>query len=277
MLWYMAHEDFRSRSMLDRIFRTHCSILNKDNSEYDALKREYCLECMDACQRKQDWTLPAVIYLSGLFRNNSTHLLNEADQSLICLLAQNDFIYGLIKRISIYQQDAWDKTQGHVEVSTLVDGHFTLEESIRCHLDCLSCLLKKGNLSLGLKHGEELWDILITNERASAFGRELGFNWFIDCLECFNRESQIALFARRVSDLDTFNLCHIGNYEKCVQLRLKRLLFQQGIACFKLYSENCGHLRNLQHSTTSRDSNSLIHIRQGDITAENVSPSILYE
>jgi hypothetical protein len=219
----MAHRDHLSRSMLARLFRTHHSIINKDSSEYDILKQEYCIKCVDDFQRQQGWAMPAITYLSELLRVNSTHTFKEANRNLVYLVAQDDYILALIQSISIYQQDTWDKTQGHVEVSTLVDGRFTLEESIKSHLDLLSCLLKKGNLYLLLKDGEKLWDILITNERSSSFGRELAFNWFMDCLEHFNRESQTALFARRVSDLDTTDLCPIGNYGKCVTLKLKRL------------------------------------------------------
>ena len=118
----------------------------------------------------------------------------------------------MIQSLSTCQLDVWTKTNGHVTIDTLVDGRFTHEESIKSHLDLLSFLLKKGNLYLILKRSEELWDTLIANENASSFDRELGLNWFIICVEDLNRDSQLALFEKRVSKLDPIHLSSKGNY-----------------------------------------------------------------
>ena len=70
--------------------------------------------------------------------------------------------------------------------------------------------MKKGHLFLLLKRSEELWDTLITNEHVSSFDHELGLNWFINCVEDIERESQIALFEKRVSKLNPIELSSRG-------------------------------------------------------------------
>lgn len=210
----MAHTDHLNRSMFNRLFHNHYCILSKDSSQYDVLKRKYCLKCIDNLRQQQGWAVPAIKYLNEILCYNSVNTFKQVDQSLIYLLTNNNIIPILIKSISICQQDAWNKTQGHVKVDTLVDSHFTLEESIERHLDLLSFLLEKDNFNLPLIHSEELWNILINNAKASSFGRELGFRWFIDCFNTFNYESQTALFTRRISELDSVCLCLIGNYDR---------------------------------------------------------------
>jgi hypothetical protein len=190
---------------------------------------------MTDLQRKQGWLVPAIKHLYELLRHDSTNTFKRSEQDLISLLVnKHDLISALIQSLSTCQLDVWNKTYGHVTIDTLVDGRFTHEESIKSHLDLLSFLLKKGNLYLILKRSEELWDTLITNENASTFDRELGLNWFITCVEDLNRDSQNALFEKRVSKLDPIHLS------------------PKGYACFKLYFERC----NLERWSQSRNSNS---------------------
>ncbi|CAF2054268.1 unnamed protein product [Rotaria magnacalcarata] len=238
VLWDMAHEDRISRSMLDHLLHCHLRVFSEGRSPYDALKREYCLKCMTDLQRKQGWLVPAIKHLYDLLRHDSTNTFKRSEPDLISLLVnKHDVISALIQSLSTCQFDVWNKTHGHVTIDTLVDGRFTHEESIKTHLDLLSFLLKKGNLYLILKRSEELWDTLITNENASSFDRELGLNWFITCVEDLSRDSQLALFEKRVSKLDP------------VHLSLK------GYACFKLYFERCNLERWSQSRTFNHNSN----------------------
>ncbi|CAF4816497.1 unnamed protein product, partial [Rotaria sp. Silwood2] len=94
------------------------------------------------------------------------------------------------------------------------------------------------NLYLILKRSEELWDTLITNEHVSLFDHELGLNWFITCSEDLNRESQIALFEKRVSKLNPIYLT------------------SKGYTCFKLYFERCNSERSNQSRNFTFNSNS---------------------
>jgi hypothetical protein len=231
----MAHEDRLSRSMLDHVLHCHLRVFSEGRSPYDALKRDYCLKCMTDLQRKQGWLVPAIKHLYELLRHDSTNTFKRSEQDLISLLVnKHDLISALIQSLSTCQLDVWNKTHGHVTIDTLVDGRFTHEESIKSHLDLLSFLLKKGNLYLILKRSEELWDTLITNENASSFDRELGLNWFITCVEDLNRDSQNALFEKRVSKLDPIHLS------------------PKGYSCFKLYFERC----NLERWSQTRNFNS---------------------
>ncbi|UJR13683.1 hypothetical protein I4U23_000695 [Adineta vaga] len=231
ILWDMAHEERLSRSMLEHLLHCHLRVFSEGRSPYDALKRDYCLKCMTDLQRKQGWLVPAIKHLYDLLRHDSTNTFKRSEQDLISLLVnKHDLISALIQSLSTCQLDVWNKTQGHVTIDTLVDGRFTHEESIKTHLDLLSFLLKKGNLYLILKRSEELWDTLITNERVSSFDHELGLNWFITCSEDLNRDSQLALFEKRVSKLDPIHLT------------------QKGYDCFKLYFERC----NLERWSQSR-------------------------
>ncbi|CAF1027234.1 unnamed protein product, partial [Didymodactylos carnosus] len=159
----------------------------------------------------------------------------------------NDLILYLIQSLTTCQQDVWKKTGGQVKIDTLVDGRFTHEESIKAHLDLLSFLLKKGNMFLVLRRAEELWDTLIVNEKTSLFDKELGLNWFITCVDDINRESQTALFQKRVAKLNPLHLS------------------QKGYACFKLYFEHC----NLQYDRFDQSryhgSSSSYNIEQSDL------------
>ncbi|CAF0953347.1 unnamed protein product [Adineta ricciae] len=234
VLWDMAHEDRLSRSMLEHLLHCHLRVFSEGRSPYDALKRDYCLKCMTDLQRKQGWLVPAIKHLYELLRHDSTNTFKRSEQDLISLLVnKHDLISALIQSLSTCQLDVWNKTHGNVTIDTLVDGRFTHEESIKTHLDLLSFLLKKGNLYLILKRSEELWDTLISNEHVSSFDHELGLNWFITCSEDLNRDSQLALFEKRVSKLDPIHLT------------------QKGYACFKLYFERC----NLERWSQSRNYN----------------------
>jgi hypothetical protein len=215
----MAHEDHLSRSMLEHILYSHLHIFSEGRSPYDMLKRDYCLKCMGDLQRKQGWLVPAIKHLYDLLRHDLTNTLKRTDQDLISLLVhKHDLISALIQSLSTCQLDVWNKTHGHVTIDTLVDGRFTHEESIQNHLDLLSFLLKKGNLYLILKRSEELWDTLITNEHVSLFDHELGLNWFIKCVEDLNRDSQNALFEKRVSKLNPIHLTSKGKEIKSTSM-----------------------------------------------------------
>lgn len=235
----MAHEERLSRSMLDHVLLCHLRVFSDGRTIYDALKREYCLKCMGDLQRKQGWLVPAIKHLYELLRHDPTSTFKRTDQDLVSVLvSKHDLILALIQSLSTCQLDVWNKTGGHVTIDTLVDGRFTHEESIKNHLDLLSFLLKKGNLFLLLKRGEELWDTLITNENASSFDRELGLNWFITCVEDLSHESQIALFEKRVSKLDPIHLSPKGT-ERSSSSSLIHHFVSLGYACFKLYFERC--------------------------------------
>ncbi|CAF3766292.1 unnamed protein product [Rotaria magnacalcarata] len=238
ILWDMAHSERLSRPMLDHILYYHLRIFSEGRSPYDVLKRDYCLKCMSDLQRKQGWLVPAIKHLYDLLHHDSTNTFKRTDEDLISLLVhKHDLISALIQSLSTCQLDVWNKTLGHVTIDTLVDGRYTHEESIKTHLDLLSFLLKKGNLYLILKRSEELWDTLITNEHVSSFDHELGFNWFITCSEDLNRESQIALFEKRVSKLNPIQLT------------------SKGYTCFKLYFERCNSERSNQSRTSNYNSN----------------------
>jgi len=207
----MAHETHLSRNMLDHILYSHLRIFSDNRSSYDGLKRDYCLKCMTDLNRKKGWLVPAIKHLYDLLRYDSPNTYKRTDQDLVSLLVnKHDVVSALIQSLSTCQLDVWNKTQGKVTIDTLVDGRYTHEESIQTHLDLLSFLLKKGHLFLLLKRSEELWDTLITNEHVSSFDHELGLNWFINCVEDIERESQIALFEKRVSKLNPIELSSRG-------------------------------------------------------------------
>ena len=207
----MAHEERLSRSMLDHLLHCHLRVFTEGRSPYDAFKLDYCLKCTIDLQRKQGWLVPAIKHLYELLRHDSTNTLKRTDQDLISVLVnKHNLISELIQSLSTCQLDVWNKTKGHITIDTLVDERYTHEESIKNHLDLLSFLLKKGNLYLILKRSEDIWDTLITNENGNSFGRELGLDWFITCVEDLNRESQTALFEKRVSKLDPIHLSPKG-------------------------------------------------------------------
>ena len=208
----MAHENRLSRTMLDRILYHHLQIFSKGRSSYDTLKRDYCLKCMSDLRNKQGWLVPAIKHLRDLLRLDSSSILRRTDEDLILsLITKHDLISVLIQSLSTCQLDVWKKTHGHVTIDTLVDGRFTHEESIKNHLDLLSFLLKtKNSLFFKLDNSEKLWDTLITNERASSFDHELGFDWFITCSQDLQQEIQIVLFQERISKLDPIHLTSKG-------------------------------------------------------------------
>ncbi|CAF1198701.1 unnamed protein product [Adineta steineri] len=254
VLWDATLTNGLSPSMLDCFLRSHYQILSEDRSEYDEFGRDYSAKCIELVQRKEVWHARSVKYLNEILRLDPTNNKNFIE----ILVNKYNVINVLIENLSNIQQDMWNKTEGSVMPDTLVDGHLTFQESTKNHLEILSSVLKRGNSSFLHKHTEELWDILITNERASTCDREFGFSWFVDCVENFNRQTQITLFNERISKLSPIYYCPKGN------------------ACYKLYSERCNELRNLvlNSSTSSmkpiinRDLNALVHIYQGDLIVE---------
>ncbi|CAF1227586.1 unnamed protein product [Adineta steineri] len=254
VLWDATLINGLSPSMLDCFLRSHYQILSEDRSEYDEFRRDYSAKCIELVQRKEVWHARSVKYLNEILRLDPTNNKNFIE----ILVNKYNIVNVLIENLSNIQQDMWSKTEGSVMPDTLIHGHLTFQESTKNHLEILSSVLKRGNSSFLHKHTEELWDILITNERASTCDREFGFSWFMDCVEHFNRETQITLFKQRISKLNPIHYCPRGN------------------ACYKLYSERCNELRNLvlNSSTSSmkpiinRDLNALVHIYQGDLVVE---------
>ncbi|CAF3986264.1 unnamed protein product [Adineta steineri] len=253
-LWDATLTICLSPAMLDCFLRSHYQILSIERPEYEEFRHDYSLKCIELVQRKEVWHARSVQYLNEILRLDSTN-----NQKLITVLVYKyNIIDVLIENLSNIQQDMWNNTQGIVMPDTLVDGHLTLQQSTKTHLELLSFVLKRGNLYLVLKCIEKLWDILITNERANTCDREFGFSWFIDCMEDISHETQLTLFNQRISKLNPIYLCPKGN------------------ACFKLYSERCNELRDLVLDSStkslqpiiSRDLNALVRIYQGDLTAE---------
>ncbi|CAF1372553.1 unnamed protein product [Rotaria sordida] len=265
VLWDMAHEDRLNRSMLDHVLHCHLRVFNEGRSPYNALRRDYCLKCMTDLHRKQGWFVPAIKHLHELLLHDPTNTFKCPEPDLISLVVnKHDVISVLIQSLSTYQLDVWNKTHGHVTIETSVDDRFTYEESIKTHLDLLSFLLKKGKLYLILKRSEELWDILITNEKASSLNHELGFNWFITCVGDLNGDSQIALFEKRISKLDLINLS------------------PKGFECYKLYFarynlERCRRTRNFNYdskvSTSSNTSSSNMNSSGVNEHSEPIAPT----
>ncbi len=208
----MAHEDTISRPILDRLLYCHLRIFSEGRSPYYGARGDYCLKCMtDLQQLKQGWFVSAVKHLYELLRFDSTNTFDSSEKGFISLLvSKHNLISTLFKSLSTCQSNFWNKTQEHVTIDTLVDGRYTYEESIKSHLDLLSFLLEKGNIYLILTRSEELWDILITNDNPNSFIRELGFNWFITCIDYLNRATQIALFDKRVIKLNLDDLSPEG-------------------------------------------------------------------
>ena len=198
--------------MLDHIFQNHCLILNTPGFPREVLIHDYCLKCLGDLQRKQGSVIPAVKYLIEILGHEPPYLSKKTEADLISrLTTKHDLILKVIQSICACQLDVWDNTHDHVNTTTLVDKRFTHEESIQNHLDLLSLLLRKGNLFFLLAKSEKLWDTLIANELASSSERDLGFTWFINCIEDHSQETQSLLFQKRVNILDMNHLSPKGN------------------------------------------------------------------
>jgi hypothetical protein len=212
MLWDKAHDERLSRSMLDHILQNHYQILSKARFPCDVLKRDYCLKCLDDLQRRQGSVIPAIKYLIEILGHETTFPFFKIEHDLICfLVSKHDLILILLQSIHACQLDWWNKTHDHANMDTPVNERLTHEESIQNHLDLLSLLLKKGNLFLLFKRSEELWDTLIANERANSLERDLGFTWFINCIEDHSQETQSLVFQKRVNILGVNHLSPKGN------------------------------------------------------------------
>ncbi|CAF1171640.1 unnamed protein product [Adineta ricciae] len=218
ILWNLAHDNRLNEVIQQRIFKSHCLILNQERSPHNELKREYCSRCVKHLQQKQDYTISAIRYLIEIL--SSTHTTTVVERSnfdiIQVLVVKHDIINILIQNIFACQLVTQDKGKTSTKHITLIHGRCTNEDAIEIHLDLLSVLLKKGDLYLIYKRCEELWDILISNGKASSTERELGFNWFVNCQVDLNRETRITLFENRVSKLDVTKLSAKG--QECFKL-----------------------------------------------------------
>ena len=101
--------------------------------------------------------------------------------------------------------------------SFFVDDVFTHEEAITYHLDLLKYILQEGSMYLNFSYAQEIWDVLITNQKSCKWDKFVGFSLFINCILDLNEDSRIDIFKKQILKL------------KASQLTLK------GYECFKLY------------------------------------------
>lgn len=165
--------------------------------------------------------VPAIKYLNRLLSHSSNNRLERINEDIISILVNShDLVAVLVDNITVGQLDTWTKTSGRVQIDTLIDERFTYKEYVESHLDLLSLLLKQGKLYLILRRAENLWDLLINNEKACSFERELGLDWFIKCIDDLNSDSQCELFKQRISKLVLTELSSKGKIYWNVFIRL---------------------------------------------------------
>jgi hypothetical protein len=237
-LWDLKDRSGLSRDLL-LIYSEHLSVLSAGNIPRDQAKSLYLKKCCDEIKAKPGSSI-AIASLRHVYDIlNSYH--KSSNKSLKDVL--NNQVLPMIKvcinSLHECQNNAINKAStlnALFDQNLLVDDIFTHEQVVCNTLDLIRFILQEGNVYLNVARAKEIWDILISNENACEWDRDVGFGWFLNCVNDLDENTKIEIFNTKILALDSCKLTSIKGYE-----------------CFKLYFIKVNGIENKLHSTSHND------------------------
>ncbi len=236
-LWELKNRSGLSRQLLLLIYAEHLNVLNGSRQPRDQAKSVYLKKCCEDLKRVPGSSI-AIASLKHMhdilnsYQKSANKALKEVISEIVVPIMKN-----LCTSLLKCHMNASEKAKllnEKLDHKTLVDDIFTHEEVVQTHLMSIKFILQEGNLYLNLGRAQEIWEILVNNDDSCDWEKQIGYEWFIDCLLDLNDESRSEIFKKKILTMPTNKLT------------------QKGYECFKLY-----FLRVNEHETKIQIRNDL--------------------
>ncbi|CAM1321691.1 USP24 (predicted) [Pycnogonum litorale] len=226
LLWSLAHLPSLPKHLIEHALHEHLNILSDSN-----LKDQKCfvLKCLDDI-KKGICVLPAIKHLHNVIKTIVKPGFHKQDKTVLHELNRSHDIIKLLSTSlsKCHKQAAAIATSSmasrqpvcRLTAATVVDKKYTHGEYMRVHLEILQFLLQDGHLYLSWNRAKEIWDTLVTNLDACYYDRELCLEWFTNCLQDLESDTQSNLFHNKLLKMDPVKIT------------------KTGFSCFKTYFES---------------------------------------
>ena len=192
----------------------------------DANRKTYINKCVEDIKTDGICVLPAVNHLHKICKSytKGTTIYSKADKATLGNLNEQHGIVKLLCNSLRHAHKVAEKCDTQpFKPDTVIDGRYTHEEYVRGHLDLMKFFLKEGDLYLSWGRCQEIWETLVSNQRAITFDRDLCFEWFETCLTDLENDTQKEFF------------------QKMLLMVPPSSLTSKGFDCFKAYFESVNH------------------------------------
>ncbi|KAG1652915.1 Ubiquitin carboxyl-terminal hydrolase 24 [Nymphon striatum] len=231
LLWNLAHLHNLPRHLLEHSFEEHMCILTGATTKD---QRSFVIKCLEDI-KKGLCVLPAIKHIHGISKAMVKPDLNK-NHDIIKLLTTS-----LIKCHKQASSAASSLTPFGNRICSLtsasiVENNFSHGEYVQVHLDVLQYLLQDGHLYLSWNRAKDIWDTLVTNCDSCYYDKELCFEWFTNCIQDLESDTQSQLYQNKLLKMDP------------------EVITEKGFSCFQTYFESV----NLNDHKLHKSGNTLI-------------------
>lgn len=220
LLWELAHSAEIPTSLVESALEEHFTILG-EVSHKDQTRKQYSVRCIEDI-RKGESVLPSLKLLHNICKNILKSGIYKQDKAALHELNKTHDIIKLITTSlsKCHEQAVNIVGEGQLSPVIFVDGRYTHKEYLEEHLNFLRFLLQEGSQYLPWNRAKDIWDTLISNPDACDYDKEVCFEWFNNCLQDLEADTQSLLFQQKLLKLDP------------------ALITCQGFDCYKTYFES---------------------------------------
>uniref|UniRef100_A0A8D3C8U7 Ubiquitin carboxyl-terminal hydrolase 24 n=1 Tax=Scophthalmus maximus TaxID=52904 RepID=A0A8D3C8U7_SCOMX len=232
VLWELAHLPTLPTSLVQQALEEHLGILSDAYAVKETVKRSYIIKCIEdikkvrqMLQGKQGlfvasqqsspqavWVVPALRQLHEITRSFIKQTYQKQDKSIIQDLKKNFEIVKLItgSLVCCHRLAATAAGNNGLSSSTLVDGRYTYQEYLDCHLRFLAFFLQEASLYLVWNRAKELWECLVSGPDVCELDREMCFEWFTKGQHDLESDVQQQLFKEKILKLEPYEITMNG-------------------------------------------------------------------
>ncbi|XP_022244007.1 ubiquitin carboxyl-terminal hydrolase 24-like [Limulus polyphemus] len=220
VLWELTRSPDLPRHLIEQAQEELLNILN-EISHKDQTKKNYLIRCLDDI-KKGAYVMLSLKLLHEISQNILKSGLYKQDKAVIHDMNKTHDVVKLVTSSlsRCHKQSVAIAGGKPLNPNMLVDGRYTHEECVLSHLSFLQFLLQDGSQYLPWSRSKELWDTLVSNSESCEVDREICYEWFTQCLQDLETDTQSQLFQQKLLKLDSSQLS------------------SKGFRCFKTYFES---------------------------------------
>uniref|UniRef100_A0A8D3EAR6 ubiquitinyl hydrolase 1 n=1 Tax=Scophthalmus maximus TaxID=52904 RepID=A0A8D3EAR6_SCOMX len=250
VLWELAHLPTLPTSLVQQALEEHLGILSDAYAVKETVKRSYIIKCIEDIKKTHTqeeskgsdtqssfltgswgkkkanslakasqqsspqavWVVPALRQLHEITRSFIKQTYQKQDKSIIQDLKKNFEIVKLItgSLVCCHRLAATAAGNNGLSSSTLVDGRYTYQEYLDCHLRFLAFFLQEASLYLVWNRAKELWECLVSGPDVCELDREMCFEWFTKGQHDLESDVQQQLFKEKILKLEPYEITMNG-------------------------------------------------------------------
>ncbi|KAF0042373.1 hypothetical protein F2P81_005905 [Scophthalmus maximus] len=219
VLWELAHLPTLPTSLVQQALEEHLGILSDAYAVKETVKRSYIIKCIEDIKKASQqsspqavWVVPALRQLHEITRSFIKQTYQKQDKSIIQDLKKNFEIVKLItgSLVCCHRLAATAAGNNGLSSSTLVDGRYTYQEYLDCHLRFLAFFLQEASLYLVWNRAKELWECLVSGPDVCELDREMCFEWFTKGQHDLESDVQQQLFKEKILKLEPYEITMNG-------------------------------------------------------------------